>query len=810
MRYFQISGVALAVIAGVQLGLIPVVAAEEQSRAIEEIVVTARKRAEGLQQVPIAVSAFGEEYINQNAIGSIEDVMSVVPTFIGGQSQLGAGGAIYLRGVGSATGNALIDQSVAINIDGVAMAQATLMYAGQYDTRQIEVLRGPQSLFFGKNSTGGVVSFTTNDPGEQFEWELGGGYEVEAEERYASFILSGPVNDSIGARLYARYSSQEGYYDIVSVDAPVDTSNVGAVLGMMNSPLFGNNPALPSSVDNSPESTDLFVRGTLTFAPSESWDARLKVTYSDREFDSYPQFWQRSFCPGGSPNFLGIPLSVLAPEVDIDDCKFDRDVVTGNVSEAQLAGFVFGSPDADGYRDVEILLASLEVDYAFPGGLTLTSITGLYTVDDIAFQDQSNTPTAYLPTGESTDVDQLTQEFRLTSDWDSPINFLFGVYYERRDNESRGAIPGIGRILSAHDQEQTAYSVYGELVWDLNEHVEISAGLRYTDEEKDIETSINGVSTPFIIPDGDNMRSDNLIPELTVSYFPDDNIMIYGSYKEGFKSGGFDGGALNAAAQGVVDVRYDDETVNGFEVGMKSYFLGQTLQFNASAYTYDYENLQVTSFDAVAVVVTTVNADGADINGVEFDLTWQPESIDGLTFRGSAAYLDATYRDFISTCWTGQSPAAGCNVDVIPGGAFEGLDLGGEEIQRAPEFSAHLGLSYERPILNNSLLFGFAADVSYSDSYDVMQQRKKGTRQPAYSMYNASFSLSDVDRTWSVALIGRNLNDQILRTIGQNVPLSGARTGTVGAIPSDSLNLFSERGREIIIQFKLRSGFIGN
>lgn len=781
----------------------------DNARGIEEIVVTARKRAESLQDVPIAVTAFDENYIRDNAIGSIEDLVSIVPTFIGGQSQLGAGGAIYLRGVGSATGNSLIDQSVAINIDGVAMAQATLMYAGQYDTRQIEVLRGPQSLYFGKNSTGGVVSFTTNDPGDEFDLEIGGGYEFEAEEQYASFMVSGPLSDSVGARLFARYSSQEGYYDIVGVSEPVDTSSAADILGPAAF-LFGNNPALPSSADHSPESTDLFLRGTLTFEPSESLDARLKVTYSDREFDSFSQFWQRSYCPGGSPNFLGIPISALAPGVDIDDCKFDRDVVTGDQTPAQLAGFTFGSPDEDGYRDVEILLASMEVNYAFDNGLTLTSISGLYTVDDIAFQDQSNTPTAYLPTGESAEVEQLTQEFRLTSDWDTSLNFLLGAFYESRDTDTRGAIPGIGRILSAHNQEQTAYSIYGELLWDVSDRVEVSAGLRYTDEEKDVATSVNGVSTPFIIPGGDSLSSDNLIPELTVSFRPNDSLMVYASYKEGFKSGGFDGGALNAAAQAVVDVRYDDETVDGFEVGMKADFFDQTLQVNATAYAYDYENLQVTSFDAVAVVVTTVNADGADINGLELDFAWQPQSIDGLTIRGAGAYLDATYRDFISTCWTGQSPAAGCDVDVIPGGAFEGLDLGGEEIQRAPEFSAMLGLLYQKPVMNGDLLLRFGADLTYSDSYDVMQQRKKGTRQPSYHKVNASVSLSSANRSWSVAVIGRNLDDEILRTVGQNVPLSGAGTGTAGAIPSDSLNLFAERGREIIVEFTIRPGLFRN
>ena len=781
---------------------------DTSARAIEEIVVTARKRAESLQDVPVAVSVLDAGYIEENAIGSIEDLVSIIPTFIAGQSQLGAGGAIYMRGVGSATGNALIDQSVAISIDGVTIAQATLMFSGQYDAQQIEVLRGPQSLFFGKNSTGGVVSFTTADPGDEFEFELGGGYEFEAEEKFVSAMLSGPLTDTIGARLFARFSSQEGYYDVVGVDTPTDVSSAADILGPLAF-LFGNNPALPSSSSNIPEAEDLFLRGTLTFEPSDRFDAKVKLTYSDRKFDSYSQFWQRSFCPLGSPNFLGIPLSVLAPSVDIDDCKFDEKVVTGNRSPEQLAAFTFGNPDADGYRNPEIFLGSLEMNYEFDSGMTATAISGWYSVDDIAFQDQSNTPTAYLPTGAINEVDQFTQELRLVSHWDSPLNFLVGAFYETRDNSNLNDLPAIGRFGALHEQEQEAFSVFGELLWDVTDQLEVSAGVRYTDEKKEIDTEVNGVSAPFIIPGGDKVDSDNLIPEVTVSYRPNDNLMVYGSYKEGFKSGGFDAGALNAGAQAVADVRYDDENVDGFEVGLKASFLDQTLQANATAYSYNYTNLQVTSFDAVAVVVTTVNATGADVDGAEFDLVWQPEQIPGLTLRGAAAWLQAEYRDFISTCWTGQSPAAGCNVDVIPGGAFEGLDLSGEEIQRSPTFSASAGFSYERPVFSDSMRFGLAGDWNYSDSYDVMQQRKEGTRQPSYHKLNLSLRLSDIDDTWQVALIGRNLTDEILRTVGQNVPLSGAGTGTPGAIPSDSLNLFAERGREIVLQFTVRPAAFG-
>jgi outer membrane receptor protein involved in Fe transport len=788
-----------------------VLAESSSSRALEEIVVTARKRAESLQDVPIALTAFDENYIKDNAIGSIEDLVSIVPAFVAGQGNGSSGGAIYLRGVGSSTGNGLIDQSVAINIDGVAMAQAHLMFVGQYDVAQIEVLRGPQSLFFGKNSTGGVVSFTTNDPGDEFTYELGGGYEVEAEEKYGSIMLSGPLSETVGARIFARYGSQEGYYDIVTLAAPLDISDAAALFGRAGF-LLGNNPALPSTADNVPEATDTFVRGTLVYEPNNAFDARFKFTYSDREWDSMPQFWQRTLCPLGSPQFRGIPMSVLSPGMNIDDCKFDRDVVTGDTSPAQRAQFAeFGlPPTSNGYKRTEVSLVSLELNYAWENGLTATSITGLYQVDDIHFLEQSNLPSAPIATAHSTDLDQLSQEFRLASDWDGSLNFMLGVFFETRETTNGGALPLIRRRAAFHEQDQDAFSAFGELIWDVSDQMEVSAGVRYMDEEKKIvKTVVNGVSAPFILPGGDELSSDNLIPELTVSYRPTDDLMVYGSYKEGVKSGGFDAGALNSLTQALGEARYDDETVDGFEVGVKAFFLDQTLQVNATAFSYDYVNMQVTSFDSNTLSVVTVNSDGADVDGFEVDFMWNPADIDGLTIRGAAAFVDSSYKDFISNCWTGQSQAAGCNVDVIPGGNPEGMDLSGQELMRAPEISANVGFSYQRTIMNGNLLLGIGGDVSYVDSYDNMQQGQPGTRQPSYSKVNASVSVSSADDTWTVALIGRNLNDEILRGIGQSVPLTGSGTGTVGAVPSDSFNLMSERGREIVLQFTIRPGLFG-
>ncbi len=760
---------------------------------IDEIVVTARKREESVQDVPVAISAFTGNFLRQNAVNSIEDLGSIVPNFISGQSQLSAGGAIYLRGVGSATGNGLIDQSVAINLDGVSIAQASLMFSGQYDVETLEVLRGPQVLFFGKNSPGGVVGFKSRDPGDEFELELSSGYEIEAEEKYGSIILSGPLGDRVGARVFARYADQEGFYNVTDIDAPV---------------VSGLGPALPSSADSLPDASDIFVRGTLTANPVDALDLRAKFTFSDRDIDSYPIGWQRSFCPLGSPNFLGTPLSIVAPQIDIDDCKFDRNIYTGDQSAAALAAFDIAEADADGFRRAKIILGSIEGNYAWDNGLTLTSITGVYNVDDDVNQEQSALPTSALPTSTSYKTNIITEELRISSDWDFPLNFMFGGLYEHRTTSTVSRIPAIGRINGTNEQEQSAYSLFGQAVWDITDQVELSMGARYTHEEKSVDVFRNYVRQTFTVPGADEISFNNLSPEVSLSYSPTDDFLIYAAYKQGYKSGGFDEGALNAVLLNEA-ATYDDEDVEGYEIGVKATLFDGSLQVNANAFSYDYSNLQVTSFDSVAIVVTTVNAAGADVDGLEMDFMYQVPMIEGLSIRGAGSVLDAKYKQFISNCFTGQRPDQGCNVDVIPGGAFEGLDLSGVEIQRAPEYTASLGVNYQMPLGNNFIL-GLSADGQYSDSYDTQQQRSPGTRQPSYYKANTSVSLYDADGAWELSFIGRNLNNEILRTVGQNVPLSGSGTGTPGAVNADSLNLFAERGRELIFQFRVRPAELFN
>ncbi len=440
---------------------------EPPASQVGEIIVTARKREERLQDVPVAVSALDENYLKRNAISSIESLVSAIPGLTAGQSQLASGGSLYLRGVGSGTGNGLIDQSVSINIDGVALAQATLMFAGEHDTSRVEVLRGPQALFYGKNSPGGVIGFRSNDPGREFESAISAGHTFGTEENFGSVMLSGPLSDTLGARIFARYSEQKGYYDFVSVPGPTVTP-----LGL----------ALPTTAKGFPDQSDLFLRGTLMFEPSDRFSLRTKGLYSHRKLDSYPIGWQRTFCPLGEPNFLGTPISLVAPALNVDDCRLDNKLVSGDLTDAEVAVLQSNRADVNGIREVEIGLASAEANFDITDGLRLTGIAGLYDVKDLAIQDQSALPVTALQTLSDISHTQKTLEGRLASDWDSPLNFMVGAFWENRDSTQFAQIPAVLRVETA-DQKQSAYSFFGQLAWRPTDKLEISGGARFTHEE---------------------------------------------------------------------------------------------------------------------------------------------------------------------------------------------------------------------------------------------------------------------------------------------------------------------------------------
>ncbi len=752
----QFASITLAVTLIATSVLMPIQAVRaESAQVIEEIVVTARKREESLQDTPVVISALSAKTINDFAIESMEDIADFTPGLLNVSTENQAGGLIRLRGIGSATNSPIVDQAISLVVDDMQIGSLQIQRGALIDMESVQVYKGPQALFFGKNSPGGVLSIRTADPGDAFEAQLKTGYEVEAEEWFAQGMVSGPISDTVAGRLVVRYTDSEGFFDVES--GPIPNSFDGKVAA----------------------SEDVFVRGTLLFEPTDDLAIRTKLTYTDKEGDSGSNI-QRFFCP------LGAPQNSLPFNCEADNTIHITDIPQEAIDLLATAGI---KTDATGNHENDQVLLTVSVDYDFSDALSLSSTTGYYELEDSApYNPVFGILPGYLIPGIEFESEQFTQELRLASDFNGPVNFVAGVFYETKDQYASNPLVadllalGVTQVSfwapvanTEFDQNSEAYSVFVDLAWDVTENLELSGGVRYSYEEKDF-TGFQG-----FVGDAEDDWND-VSPQVTLSYRPNDEWMLYASYREGFKSGGHDGSFQFAPVP--PSEPYNQETVEGFELGAKGLLLNGTLQLNAAIYSYEYEDLQLSVFDSATLSARIFNAAAAEIAGVELDVVWLTP-VEGLLARGAIAYNDNEFKDFAGDCYNGQTIALGCNLNPV-GGVFQSQDLTGNPLSLAPEIVGNLGLSYETQVDN--VVLGLTLDAFYTDDFEPSTFFVPGTKQDSHTKINAAIRLSDPGDAWYVALIGRNLTDEYQVYSVASVPSApGAGTGTAVGMPGDFL-----------------------
>ena len=751
----------------------------ENVQAIEEVIVTARKRDESLQEVPVVVNVLTEEAINSQRIESIVDLANVVPGMVASQVTSGTAGVIFIRGIGTGSANPAFDQAVAINVDGMGMNSAELMTVGMFDLKQIEVLRGPQALFYGKNSPGGVIAIHTNDPGDEFELELTGMYENTAEESTLRGIISGPITDTLGARLVIGASeSDDHWFDVHNVDHFVD------------------GPVGPGTVQTGFKTKNIrednsYLLGTLLWEPTDNFTAKLKVAHLEANQDGpIASVLQKAWCPSGTPYGIAtFPAQIPHPGVDGCDGD-DKLAISGGVNTDLIGNLNDGAYAGrdEGFRESESELASLTLTYE-TDHYTFTSVTGYFENSDDRLGESSYEIASALPNSSLGGVEQTTQEFRVVSNFDGNVNFAAGAYYEdkelTRENDVWGyanryaptAVPAIGNfaipfLRQFAESENTSWSVFAQIDWDINDQWILSVGGRYTDEEKEASILLNGaLAIPLANP---KEEWDNFSPEVTLSHLYSDDVMFFASYKEGFKSGGHD---LSFASPGTI---YNEELVDGFEVGMKSTLLDGTLRFNVTAYSFSYEELQLAKFDGSTLSFSVFNGGEASADGLEIETYWVTP-IDGLTATVNLAFMNSEFDDFFAPCWVGQTIAMGCDSEPHPvTGNFTSVDKSGENLPYAGDFNATVGLTYETQVSDNWNL-GLSFNAIYTDDYNPMPELPpEQILQDGFWRINAALSLYSADDKWELFVRGVNLTDEISNISGTVAPQqgNGAFTGT--------------------------------
>jgi iron complex outermembrane receptor protein len=748
---------------------------------IEEIVVTARKREESLQRVPVAVAVIGEAQLQNGNAHDLTKIGELAPQVSLSQGGSGTGAIITVRGVSSASNDAGLDQSVALEIDGVPISRGQIMSASLFDVAQIQVLQGPQALFFGKNSPAGVISIRSLDPTSSFEAYVTPGYEFEADERFLEAAVSGPLTDTLKARAAFRGSQYDGW--IRNVAEPVadivnpEITDPGATMGK-----------------HFPENSTYAGRFSLMWTPSADFDASLKLTLNSQERNA-GNSGTEPFCINGQTQ----PVLLGSVPIPGGDCDKNRVTSHGSVAPEYAVNFPYANGGVP-YFDSDFKLASLRLNQRLDT-FTLTSTTGYYdqTVQQMSVSDWSPYATIWATSKESYEL--LTQELRLDSEFDGPVNFMVGAYYEHFDRPYFNA-PDLFHKFNEETQNYAIaemqsesrggyYSGFAQLHWNIRDNLELAGGARYSHDEKRIriENVETNPANPSLYEKGKVLRSkfndDNVSPELTLSWYPAQDQTLYAAYKTGYKAGGLSNQFLVLNTATPDNIRFKPEEARGFELGYKATVFDRRLRFDLVAYRYNYEDLQVVSYNAETISFTIGNAASARIEGLQGSFDWL--ALDDVTVRGNIGYNRARYKSFPDAqCYPGQTAEQGCTGGV--------QDLAGKTLLRAPRLTYSLGADYE-PHLLPEWSTKLSAQASYSSSYQAATDYAPGGLQKSYWLLNAAVRVGPDSGRYELALIGRNLTDSYYML---NV------NGWSGSSNPNQYVGFFNRPREVVLQATMR------
>jgi outer membrane receptor protein involved in Fe transport len=752
------------------------VSADSQSPILEEVLVSARRREESTMSVPAAVSAFGQVEIARYMTTDLKKIGEMVPQVSLAEASAGSGASFTIRGIGSASANLAIEQAVSLNIDGVQVGRGRFIKLGLLDLERVEVLKGPQALFFGKNSPAGVVSLTSVTPGTELEGYIRGGYEYEAEEKYLEAALTYPFSDTFRARVAVRGTTMEGWVTnrAQPIPSPYDPSVIMSAEDRMG-----------------PNLDEIVARITLVYEPSDNFEAVFKIAANRTERNTSSNAAQ-AVCADRT----AIPVTLGLPD-PFGDCKLDT-----NRSSADLPReWAVDWPAARGgasFMDQETLVSSLQLDYHASKG-TLTSVTGwsqftFDSMDDFAYASISS-----VSGSNENRFEQLSQEVRFVSELDGPLNFTVGGYLEDGMLSSitaamlgyAGPDPATGRFY-AYDRfgriESRTYSLFGQLRWQPIDALEVALGARWTREEKDLVKlghSFNHAAfAAGFQPVGEDFSGEfsdsDVSPEATLTYQLSDASILYGAYKTGYKSGGFSLPGNVARVETIESLEFDSETAEGFEIGYKSELLGRSMRLEVTAFHYEYDDLQVSSFDADTTRFIVRNAAQLKSSGVEASMLWQ--ATNQLSLRSALGYSKAEYERFTgSSCYLGQTEAQGCVGGV--------QDLSGKAPPRAPDWSFNGGFTYDTD-LTSTYSLSTTMDVSYVEGHNVQENANPVAFQESLWRLNASVRLVNEISGLELALIGRNLTNEFYMESSTDKPVGGPGESGPGLV----------RPREVALQ----------
>jgi len=779
------------------------------AQQLEEVVVTATRRSESMQDVPISMIAMSGEDIKDFAVTRGEEFSANMPAVSIKQNPIG--NFVFIRGVGTPGSNQGIEQSVSIFHDGIYMGRSQLSRAPFMDLERVEVLRGPQSVLFGKNTIGGAIHVISAKPTDEFEGMVSGLYG-EYGEQEISGVLSGPITESLSGRLAYRTYEMDGYLD---------------------NELTGN---------DGPERDDETLRVQLSWNATDSLNITGK--WETSEFNQVQQTTQiRTTDPVGTgAAFSGLNDALrsfvtgdTSPEKWDDKRAVDNDggVVLGQVLP-QYAGLP-GFPDKPELSNNEMDVGTLTIEWAL-GEHTLTSITGYATYE---YQDICDCDFAALPliqVDATEDYEQFSQEIRLTSPGGETFDYIVGFYYQESDLEYR-SIEGFGSSLAAPllgapafltpnltrdysmQQDQDMWAVFGSGTWSVTERARITLGVRYFKETKEADhildkrftggwdysavaglpagtlaygdsaaeydrflgdfagTALTAISEGIyggllgtfehqII--GRERDEDDLTGNITFEYDVTDDAMVFATISNGTKGGGFDARFLRTNDAPFFE--YEEESAVAYELGLKSTILDGMMRLNASVFLTTVDDFQVSIFDG-ATAFFVQNAAELESKGVEIEVRWA--ATDALTLGFAGTYLDATYQEFDNApCWTTSASEPVDRGNCVGRGTPTAYrSASGDNINFAPEYAYNFNADYRLPI-GETMEARATLNVNYSDSYATAGDLDTlYAYQDDWTTVDLRLGLGSIEGNWDVAVIGKNLTDEYMSGNDNDQPL---------------------------------------
>lgn len=744
---------------------------------LEEVIVTAQKREQNLQDVPLAVTAVGREAIESNEINNIEDLAKIVPS-LRFTTDAYINSAVNIRGVGTNVYSVAVEPNVAVMLDGVVLARNSLASFDFADIERVEVLRGPQGTLFGKNASAGLVHVITRDPAEEFEARLRYSYEVP-DEFPGDFMkmqgtVSGPVAPGLGLRVTAYAKRINGHLEDLEQG------------------------------EKAPDSEWYGARGKLRWDPTDTLTLRLNLEYQHKDGESGLIAYR-----DGNPTLR----ERSAPIVFSEHNRQARST-GGNLSDSE------GSA------------ASLTVDWDI-GGFVLTSVTGYREAvndDNITVHGLDGKRGHLTLNYSEITLETFTQELRITSGNSDRLEYTAGVlWFDNRVREDYdrdiedlsgaiiahtiipGVIPfGIGDDLGgadAVDQYDTRdagvatenLGIFSELTWHIGDSWHLTAGARYIDEEVDVvlaktsrlshATTDEEISSSSFPATGATVSDTEVTGKVALMYDWTQNVNLYASASKGYRGAAFDVAAEDA--QFALDNPVEPEKATSYELGVKSRLFDNRLELNATAFLTTFKDFQaqIRDLQNTGSIVShrLDNAGELETRGVELEFHARPTA--ALSLFGSFLFNRAVFNEFVTQCFVGQGPNEGGAIDSDGDGSCDAQDVSGGVLANAPKRSASLIARYDHFLAAGQTVYGQISG-RWQDEVQFTNEQQPTTIEDAYSIWDLRVGWLGAAARYEVAGYVKNLFSQNYTRNLIPLTVMGDRRDVVHNLPMEADRVF--------------------